>query len=61
VDGCGGVMGRITIKRDESGNVSVIGEIPGDDDFFMFCFGKVLSGKYTEISWVPVYCDRPKI
>lgn len=53
-------MGRITIKRDESGCVSVIGEMPEDDDFFMFCFGKVLSGKYTEISWVPISRGRPK-
>ena len=47
-------MPRITIKRDESGNVSVIGTPPKDNGFFDFALGKVLSGKFTEISWEPI-------
>ena len=47
-------MPRITIKRDESGNVSVIGTPPKDNGFFDWAFGKVLAGIYTEISWEPL-------
>lgn len=56
----GGVtMARVTIKRDESGNVTVIGTKPEDNGFFDWAFGKVLEGKYTEISWEPLdFCNR---
>lgn len=47
-------MARVTIKRDESGNVSVIGTKPEDNGFFDWAFNKVLAGVYTEISWVPL-------
>lgn len=47
-------MARVTIKRDESGNVTVIGTKPEDNGFFDWAFGKVLAGVYTEISWVPL-------
>lgn len=47
-------MPRITIKRDEAGNVSVIGTPPKDNGFFDWAFGKVLAGVYTEISWEPL-------
>lgn len=47
-------MPRITIKRDDSGNVSVIGTPPKDNGFFDWAFGKVLAGVYTEISWEPL-------
>ena len=47
-------MPRVTIKRDESGNVSVIGTKPEDNGFFDWAFGKVLAGIYTEISWEPL-------
>ena len=51
----GGVtMARVTIKRDESGNVTVIGTKPEDNGFFDWAFGKVMEGKYTEISWEPL-------
>ena len=43
----------VTIRRDESGNVSVIGTPPKDSGFFDWAFGKVLAGTYTEISWEP--------
>lgn len=47
-------MARVTIKRDESGNVTVIGTKPEDNGFFDWAFGKVMEGKYTEISWEPL-------
>lgn len=43
-------MSRVTIRRDESGNVTVIGTKPEDNGFFGWAFGKVMEGKYTEIS-----------
>ena len=48
------VMGKITIRRDDSGNVTVLGEPPEDSDFYFFALGKVLAGIYSEISWVPI-------
>lgn len=52
-------MARVTIKRDESGNVTVIGIKPEDNGFFDWAFGKVMEGKYTEISWEPLdFCNR---
>lgn len=47
-------MSRVTIRRDESGNVTVIGTKPEDNGFFDWAFGKVMAGVYTEISWVPL-------
>ena len=47
-------MPRITIKRDELGNVSVIGNKPKDAGFFDWAFAKVVAGIYTEISWEPL-------
>ena len=47
-------MARVTIRRDESGNVTVIGTKPEDNGFFDWAFGEVLEGKYTEISWEPL-------
>lgn len=47
-------MGRITIKRDKQGNIAVIGEPLEDNGFFEFALNKVMSGKFTEISWEPI-------
>ena len=47
-------MSRVTIRRDESGNVTVIGTKPEDNGFFDWAFGKVMAGVYTEISWEPL-------
>lgn len=47
-------MARITIKRDGNGGAIVIGSPPSDNGFFEFALGKVLAGKYTEISWEPI-------
>ena len=47
-------MARITIKSDGNGGAVVIGTPPSDNGFFEFALGKVLAGKYTEISWVPL-------
>ncbi len=47
-------MGRIIIKRNPDGSVTVIGNPVPDNGFFEFALGKVLAGKYTEISWVPL-------
>lgn len=47
-------MPRVTIRRDASGNVTVIGTKPEDNGFFDWSFGKVLAGTYTEISWEPI-------
>ncbi|MBO5953300.1 MAG: hypothetical protein J6Q53_04170 [Oscillospiraceae bacterium] len=46
-------MARITIKSDGNGGAEVIGTPPADNGFFEFALGKVLAGKYTEISWEP--------
>lgn len=47
-------MARITIKSDGNGGAIVIGTPPADNGFFEFALGKVLAGKYTEISWEPI-------
>lgn len=47
-------MARITIKSDGNGGAVVIGTPPADDGFFEFALGKILAGKYTEISWEPI-------
>lgn len=47
-------MPRVTIRRDASGNVTVIGTKPENNGFFDWAFGKVLAGTYTEISWEPI-------
>lgn len=47
-------MGRITIKRVEHGNVMILGKRPKDNGFFEYALGKVLSGKFAEISWEPI-------
>ena len=47
-------MPRITIRRDEYGNVIVLGTPPKDNGFFEYALGKVLSGKFVEISWEPI-------
>ena len=47
-------MGRITIKRNPDGSVTVIGNPVPDNGFFEFSLGKVLAGKATEISWEPI-------
>ena len=47
-------MSRVTIKRDEHGNVLVLGTPPKDNGFFEYALGKVLSGKFIEISWEPI-------
>ena len=41
-------MARVTIKRDESGNVTVIGTKPEDNGFFDWAFGKVLAADVFE-------------
>lgn len=48
------MMARITIKSDGNGGAVVIGTPPADNGFFEFALGKVLAGKYTEISWEPI-------
>lgn len=47
-------MGKVTIRSDGNGGAVVIGTRPDDNGFFDFALGKVLSGVYTEISWVPI-------
>ena len=47
-------MERVTIKLDERGNVMVLGKPPKDNGFFEYALGKVLSGKFVEISWEPI-------
>ena len=47
-------MARITIRSDGNGGAVVIGTPPTDNGFFDFALGKVLAGKYTEISWEPI-------
>lgn len=47
-------MARVTIRSDGNGGAEVIGTIPKDNGFFDFALGKVLSGKFTEISWEPI-------
>lgn len=47
-------MPRITIRSDGNGGAEVIGTPPKDNGFFEFALGKVLSGKFTEISWEPI-------
>lgn len=52
-------MARVTIRSDGNGGVVVIGTPPKDNGFYEFALSKVLSGKYTEISWEPIV-DRRK-
>ncbi len=47
-------MARVTIRSDGNGGAEVIGTPPADNGFFEFALGKVLSGKFTEISWEPI-------
>lgn len=47
-------MARITVRSDGNGGAIVIGTPPDDNGFFAFALGKVLAGKYTEISWEPI-------
>ena len=47
-------MARVTIRSDGNGGAEVIGTPPKDNGFFDFALGKVLSGKFTEISWEPI-------
>lgn len=47
-------MARVTIRSDGNGGAEVIGTPPKDKGFFDFALGKVLSGKFTEISWEPI-------
>lgn len=47
-------MARVTIRSAGKGGAEVIGTIPKDNGFFNFALGKVLSGKFTEISWEPI-------
>ena len=47
-------MARVTIRSDGNGGTVVIGTPPDDNGFFDFVLGKVLSGKYTEVSWEPI-------
>jgi hypothetical protein len=47
-------MSRVTIRRDDDGNVTVLGYPPKDSNFYFFALGKVLAGIYSEISWVPI-------
>ena len=47
-------MARITIRRDECGNIFVSGTPPKDNGFFEYALSKVLSGKFIEISWEPI-------
>lgn len=47
-------MPRVTIRRDEYGNVLVLGTPPKDNGFFEYALSKVLSGKFVEISWEPI-------
>ena len=53
-------MGKITIRRDDAGNVTVLGDPPEDSAFYLFALGKVLSGKYKEVSWEPISYGVPK-
>lgn len=45
-------MNRVKIIGDGNGNATVLGD-PPQTDFYFFALGKVLSGVYKEISWVP--------
>lgn len=47
-------MAKVTIRSDGNGGAEVIGPIPKDNGFYEFALRKVLSGKFTEISWEPV-------
>lgn len=47
-------MARVTIRSDGNGGAEVIGTPPKDNGFFDFALSKVLSGKFTEISWEPI-------
>lgn len=47
-------MAGVTIRSDVNGGAEVIGTQPKDNGFFDFALGKVLSGKFTEISWEPI-------
>jgi len=47
-------MARVTIRSDGNGGAEVIGTPPKDNGFFDFALGKILSGKFTEISWEPI-------
>ena len=51
-------MARITIKRDRYGNVIVKGNVAIDSPFYAFALGKVLAGKFMEISWEPITNTR---
>ena len=47
-------MARITIRSDGNGGAVVVGTPPADNGFFEYAMGKVLSGKFIEISWEPI-------
>lgn len=47
-------MGKITIRRDDDGNVTVLGDPPIDSVFYSFALANVLAGIYSEISFVPI-------
>lgn len=47
-------MASVTIRSDGNGGAEVIGTLPKDNGFFDYALGKVLSGKFTEISWEPI-------
>lgn len=47
-------MARVMIRSNGNGGAEVIGTPPEDNGFFEFALGKVLSGKFTEISWEPI-------
>lgn len=47
-------MARVTIRSDGNGGAEVIGTPPKDNGFFDFALDKVLSGRFTEISWEPI-------
>lgn len=47
-------MARVTIRSDGNGGAVVIGTPPADNGFFEYALDKVLSGKFTEISWEPI-------
>lgn len=47
-------MEKITIRRDDDGNVTVLGDPPKDSNFYLFALGKVLDGTYSTISFVPI-------
>lgn len=47
-------MAMVTIRSDGNGGAEIIGTPPADNGFFEFALGKVLDGKFTEISWEPI-------